>query len=172
MPGSWKLKHFKTDPQREALYKAEKEFIPKFYWRGGMTVEQVLRLIKRVRRQYRLCPISFKTVSHLNGSEDGGWAETTFTAEGKVKSACITHLRDKNPIHTGDVLHELAHVVVDCHFDPEPQMHGPEFVGVCLWLYTHYRVIPEDAFRLVLRRYKVKHKSMAESSPAAIKRLP
>ena len=171
MARMWKLKHFKTDPQREALYKAEKEFIPKFFWRGGMTVAQAHRLIKRVRRQYALCPVTFRTEGYLNDSEDGGWAETSFTPDGIATRAFITVLRDKNPLHCGDILHELAHVVVDCHFDPEPQMHGPEFVGVCIWLYNHYRVIPEDAFRLVLRRYKVKHKSMAESSPAAIKVL-
>ncbi len=169
MISQWKLKRFKTDPQREALYKAEKEFIPKFYWRGGMTGSQVLRLIKRVRRQYRLCPISFRTEGHLNESEDGGWAETTFTPEGRAKSACITVLRDKNPVHTQDILHEIAHVVIDCHFDPEPQMHGPEFVGVCIWLFHHYRCIPEDAYRMVLRRWKIKHRPMAESSPAALR---
>lgn len=69
------------------------------------------------------------------------------------------------------LLHELAHVATDFYYGTgktiEP--HGKEFAGIVTYLYDRFQVIPEDALRVIWRRYKVRAKSAVESSPRVLK---
>jgi len=165
-----KLRRLATDPQREALYQAERSLSSKPFFRAQMTHVQTCRLIKRVRRQYDLIPIGLRTMSYELPTVDHGRTDILYDGDTheleKVTISVNPERYARNPFL---ILHELAHVACDQTFGMDLPDHGKEMVGILIWLYDHYKLIPEDAFRLILRRYKVKHRSMAESSPAAIK---
>jgi len=165
-----KLRRFKTDPQREALYQAERSLSSKPFFRAQMTHAQALRLIKRVRKQYGLIPITLRTMSEELPTVDHGRYDVLYDGETheleKVTISVNPERFARNPYL---ILHELAHVACDQTFGMDIPDHSKEMVGILIWLFDHYKLIPEDAFRLILRRYKVKHKSFSESSPAAIK---
>jgi len=135
-----------------------------------MTHAQALRLIKRVRKQYGLIPITLRTMSEELPTVDHGRYDVLYDGETheleKVTISVNPERFARNPYL---ILHELAHVACDQTFGMDIPDHSKEMVGILIWLFDHYKLIPEDAFRLILRRYKVKHKSFSESSPAAIK---
>ena len=164
-----KLRRYKTDLQREALYQAERSISSMPYFRPQMTRAQTVRLIKRVRKQYALVPIKLRVMSSELPTVDVGRTDVLFDAEtGELFEVTISTNPDKHGMNPLLILHELAHVICDQHHGPRLQDHCKEMVGILIWLYDQYHLIPEDAFRLILRRYKVRHKSMTESSPAAI----
>lgn len=166
-----KLRRYKTDPQRECLYQAERSISSKPYFRAQMTRAQTLRLIKRVRKQYALVPITLRVMRKELPTVDHGRYDVDYNADtGELLKVTLSINPERYAMNPYLVLHELAHVVCDQTFGPDSLPdHGKEMVGVLIWLYDHYQLIPEDAFRLILRRYKVRHRSMAESSPAALK---
>ena len=165
-----KLRRYKTDPQRESLYQAERSISSMPFFRPQMTRAQTVRLIKRVRKQYDLVPITLRVMRKELPTVDHGVMDVDYNGDThallKVTISVNPQRRAMNPFL---VLHELAHVICDQTYGFSLPDHGKELVGVLIWLYDHYRLIPEDAFRLILRRYKVRHRSMAESSPAALK---
>lgn len=164
-----KLRRYKTDPQREALYQAERSISSKPFFRPQMTRAQTVRLIKRVRKQYNLVPVVLKIMPRNVVTVDHGRTDFLYHDNGEIFHVSINVNMNKFALNPSLILHELAHVVCDQYYGHKLPDHCKELVGILIWLYDHYRLIPEDAFRLILRRYKVKHKSMAESSPAAIK---
>lgn len=165
-----KLKHYKTDQQREPLYQAERSFSSLPYFRAELTHAQALRLIKRVRRQYKLVPVTLRIMPRSTTTIDHGRYDVIYDSDtGKQLSVTLNVNRNKKGLNPFLILHELAHVVCDQYYGMNLDDHGREMVGILIWLYNDYRMIPEDAFRMILRRFKVKHKSMAESSPSAIR---
>lgn len=166
-----KLRRYKTDPQREALYQAERGISSMPFFRPQMTRAQTVRLIKRVRKQYALVPITLRVMRKELPSVDHGVMDVDYDGDThELLKVTISVNPQRNAMNPFLVLHELAHVVTDQTFGFFMPDHGKEFVGAMIWLYDHYKLIPEDAFRTILRRYKVKHRTMAESSPQAIKR--
>jgi len=165
-----KLRHYKNDPQREALYQVERGFSPKSVFGATMTLAQAERLIKKVRRQYRLLPVRLCYMPQdEEHTVDHGRCDSFFDGETDELVEVIFNInRRKKSLNAFTLLHELAHVICDQYYGAHLQDHGPEFVGVAIWLYNYYRVIPEDAFRLVLGRYKVRYRPMPESSPSAL----
>ena len=166
-----KLRRYKTDPQREPLYQAERSFSSKPYFRAQLTRAQALRLIKRVRRQYALVPVILKIMPRNTVTVDHGRTDFLYQPDGEIYKVSINVNMNKFALNPFLILHELAHVVCDQYYGHKLPDHCKELVGILVWLYDHYRLISEDAFRMVLRRYKVRHTSFAESSPAAIKRI-
>ncbi len=53
------------------------------------------------------------------------------------------------------MLHELAHYITDYTWVGHGG-HGPKFVGVFMHLLDKYKMIPNDAFRLVAKRRNIK----------------
>jgi len=165
-----KLRRLATDPQREALYQAERSVSSMPFFRAQMTHAQACRLIKRVRKQYALVPITLRTMSYELPTVDHGRYDVEYDGDThELQKVTISVNPERYARNACLLLHELAHVACDQTFGMDIPDHGKEMVGILIWLYDHYKLIPEDAFRLVLRRYKVKHRSLAESSPAAIK---
>lgn len=165
-----KLRRLATDPQREALYQAERSVSSMPFFRATLTRAQALRLIKRVRKQYNLVPIPLRIMSKELPTVDHGRYDVEYDGEThELQKVTISVNPDRYGLNPCLLLHELAHVACDQTFGMDIPDHGKEMVGILIWLYDHYKLIPEDAFRLILRRYKVKHRSIAESSPAAIK---
>ena len=166
-----KLRHYPMDPQREALYQVERAFTPKSIFGAQLTRAQALRLIKRVRRQYALIPLKLTFMPKDLVTVDHGRTDILYNPDTEellgVEFNINRHTR--NSLNVPVLLHELAHVVCDQYYGQQLEDHGPEFVGIAMWLYNAYQVIPEDAYRCILRRFKIKHLSMVESSPAALK---
>lgn len=50
--------------------------------------------------------------------------------------------RHKNP---AIALHEVAHYICDSIFGDEPEDHGPEWLGIYLWLLEKFKVVPRIA---------------------------
>ena len=170
MPVLRKLRHYKTDPQRESLYQAERSLSSKPYFRAQLTLAQAQRLVKRVRRQYALVPVSLKSMPKNSTTIDHGRTDLEYDSETEALLKVVIHANpNKCAMNPFLLLHELAHVVCDQRYGMKLDDHGKEMVGILIWLYDHYRLIPEDAFRLILRRYKVRHRQMAESSPQALR---
>jgi len=165
-----KLRHYPTDPQREALYQVERSFTPKPMFNGELTRAQAMRLIKRVRRQYKLVPVKLCYIPREQETVDHGRYDVIYDGETEEVSSVILNInRQHKALNTSVLLHEMAHVICDQYYGMKMADHCPEFVGITIWLYNEYRVIAEDSYRLALRRYEVKHKSMAESSPQAVR---
>lgn len=58
--------------------------------------------------------------------------------------------------NTTTLMHEIAHIVVQSHLPPDVEDHGPEFLGVYMHLLDKYRILPQEAFRLLARKWGLK----------------
>lgn len=145
------LRIVKSDPQREAYYEAEDQF----HTDVALPTRQARSIIRDVCALYSLPRVPFHQ------------AESTTRFAGAAEKTprgyrIILYCKQCLTIHF--VLHELAHIVVMERF-PEAKDHGKEFAAVVAWLFDHYRVIPEDALRVVYRRYGVRALSHVEAHP-------
>lgn len=145
-----KLPVLKTDPQRPALSKLEKEF--ESCALGHRAPLTLLRdLAKKVCTYY---DVPLPVIRFAN--EPGmiyGWTDSPFDDEDRT----YIYLNDGGPKGASGqngltLVHELAHHIVDRRFE-DHESHGPEFCGVYMHLLNKYRFIPEDCFRLIARRW-------------------
>jgi hypothetical protein len=135
-------------------------------YQGRLRWSEAANLIRKVRKQYRLPPVTLKRAPPQS-SGDQAWIDNVFK-DGKIVRASITIDSHYAPVTCNTVLHELAHIVTDIYFPDAPQPHGREYVGVVSWLYDYYKLIPADAFGLVLRRYGVKRRPVRFCSPEVL----
>ncbi len=146
-----KIRSPKCDPQRGPLYKAEREF-------EGCSTQHVasrdyLRaLMRRVCNYYCVDPPALKFV---NRPEQREYAWVYFSANSEFEDSEIFLNRGFHGQNAMTLVHELAHHIVDLHFDHH-ESHGPEFCAVYTHLLHKYNLIPQDAFRVVLKRWGVK----------------
>jgi hypothetical protein len=164
-----KLRTVKSDPQREAFYAAEREFNPRRRYKIEITLGQARAVVADIRRLYGLPPVSVRRVAPP-GPTFAAEMLVRYRNDGTVMSGQIRTFRGKYALTLHTVLHEMAHFIKDCYLT-DVQSHGPEFAGIFMWLYNHFKVIPADALAVVYRRYKIRFKSLPESSPAALRSL-
>ena len=156
-----------ADPQQEAFYLAEQEFVPKQRYCTSLTHSQARKVIAKVRALYALPRLGLRTESVP--SRFAGWFVARWGKAGRLTGGTIIFNRDGvQHLTLPFLLHELAHAVVDAHFS-DVQDHGPEFVGVMMWLYDHFQVIPQDAFSVILRRHKLKFRRFVDSAPKPVR---
>lgn len=155
------------DPQHDALFAAENEFYPKRARRtnymGAFSLELGNKLIAEVRSLYGLPRISLRYL-HQPRSTAGAYVE--FYSDG----AAVITFTGVNPLCAHTLLHELAHVVCEVYFDGAED-HGPEFVGIMMWLFDYFQIIPADAFSLILRRHGVRRRPPKYCSPEALGKM-
>jgi hypothetical protein len=156
-----------TDPQREAFYLAEQEFHPLQRYCASLTLSQARKVIAAVRDLYALPRIGLRTESVP--SRFAGWFNARWGKAGRLIGGTIVFNRDGvQHLTLPFLLHELAHAIVDVYFS-DVQDHGPEFVGVMMWLYDYFQVIPQDAFAVILRRHKVRFRRFVDSAPKPVR---
>ena len=155
------------DPQAVFLHRAEKEFYPKRKhnknYSGKIKWSEATQLTCKVRKQFALPPVRV-CGSGPNKTDDQAWVDFYVHDDGEIDRATVVIDTRYAPLSTITLLHELTHVIVEHYFEGVED-HGREFVGVLSWLYDHYRVIPADAFGLILRRHGVKRRPLRFCSP-------
>ena len=160
----------RCDPQIGPLYDAEMEFYPKRKkeksYAGRIRWNEAAFLVRKVRRQFSL-PLIRLVRMRENKTMNQAWVEYREDDAGTITLATIALDVYHEPPTVTCILHELAHVIVDVYFENHED-HGREFVGVLSWLYDYYRVIPADAFGLILNRHKVNRRPLRYCSPKAL----
>jgi hypothetical protein len=131
------------DPQRELLYKMEREFIGQALHHTVPTKE--LRATLKHACSYYGVPLpKFKVV---NADERTfGW--TSYTT--------IVLNRGYHGANTVTLLHELAHWIVDHKVHDRVEAHRPQFVGVYMHLLDKYRVLPSAGFRSLAKKWGIR----------------
>ena len=160
------------DPQKEELYQSEMEFYRKrkrqASYAGRIRWEEARHLTRRVCRQFKLPKVALRKAGH-NPSWNQAWVDFIEYDDGEIDSAIITLDTKHEPPTVNTVLHELAHIITDVYFEGADD-HGREFVGILSWLYDYYKVIPADAFAVILKRHGVKRRPLRFCSPEALRK--
>lgn len=133
------------DPQKLWLVKAEREFC-------GVSVEHTASrdhlhdILNHASRYYHIKPVVIKLYEKKN--KEYGYIICTDREIG------LNTLEDG--VNAATLLHELAHMICWDTYGSGIEDHGPEFVAILAHLFDKYRVIPEDCFRLICKRWSVK----------------
>jgi hypothetical protein len=160
--------HVESDPQRARLYLAEQSFTPRQAYLAHITRTQARYVIDDIRSLYDLPRIGLRIVRQPR-SRFAAWVTERRKKNGRLRGATLTFNNcGSQKLTLPLIVHEMAHVIVSDAF-PEAQDHGREFVGVLMWLYDHFQVIPQDAFAAILRRYEVKFCRFTDSAPTRVR---
>lgn len=158
------------DPQQGRLHLAEMQFYPKrkreHSYAGRIRWDETVVLIRKVRRQFKLPKVGLRKARN-NHTFNQAWVDFIEYEDGEMAEAIITLDTHHEPPTAATVLHELAHIVTEVYFS-DFQAHGREFVGVLSWLYDYYRIIPSDAFAVILRRHGVKRRPIRFCGPEVL----
>jgi hypothetical protein len=167
-----KITQVKGDRQVWPLYWAERAFLPQPKYSPKLTQKRATEITEVVREWFKLPPITILTVNKPRWNESAS-AVATVDADNEQTRARIRINVGRRPITLPVLLHELAHVITDHAYglNKKVEPHGREFAGVATYLYDRFRVIPEDALRVIWRRYKVRAFTAVESSPRALRVL-
>ena len=131
----------KSDPQRDDLYWLEAEF--NGWWdMARSSRQQLIDLAADVCKYYKVDPPSI-CVSRKQCPDNGYYVHQTIT---------LTARRGDNP---GVLLHELAHHLVDEHYD-NAEHHGPEFCAIYMHLLDKWAILPNEEFRRLAKKYKLR----------------
>lgn len=144
----------KNDPQRNRLYKLEREYI-------GVSVNAVVSrsnlqdIADHVRRYYRLKQTAKITVVDQPWEPALGWCESYSVDGGVPFDFKIYQNRGYHGASMNVLLHEMAHFVTDIHWR-DHQVHGPEFVAVYRHLLSKYRILPDICFDVLAKKHSIK----------------
>lgn len=67
------------------------------------------------------------------------------------------------------VFHEAAHAVAFYYYPGSVEDHGPEWLGIFLWMLRESKAVPEIALQASAKEHKLKWKSLDKSSPESLK---
>ncbi len=153
-----------SDPQRERLYKLEREIM------GSSVYHVVSRsnlkvLADHVCRYYRIAAIKITVVNQPKVRELG-WC-ISYSYDGGAPFGFSIYLnRGFHGANATVLMHELAHYIVDTTY-MNHESHGKEFAGVYMHLLAKYRVLPSACFRLLAKKWRIK--IAARFKPGAIR---
>lgn len=155
-----KLRVVASDPQREALFQLEKEF-EGFAVQHSAPRKFLSNLLRKICRYYGV-PLPELKYARKRVKEYG-WTEFSPNQEFAPTTIVLNEWCSGNNAFT--LVHELAHHITDSLFD-DAANHGPEFCAIYMHLLNRHRMIPEDCFRLIARRWGLRIAS--EYLPAAL----
>jgi len=136
-------KESKTDPQKQRVYKMEREWI-------GTVVDTTVPLDKlqgianHACRKLKLKPPSVQAYPGRKGVREFG-----FSITGEIFLNSNFHGQNLSVL-----LHELAHYICD-QKHPWAEPHGATYCGVYRKLLADYRVLPKEGFDAMAKKYKV-----------------
>jgi hypothetical protein len=67
------------------------------------------------------------------------------------------------------VFHESAHAIASFYYPRAIEDHGPEWLGIFLWLLRESKAVPEVALKASAKEFGLKWKALDASSPDALK---
>jgi hypothetical protein len=110
------------------------------------------RVAKSVCRYYGVPQIAVSFINKPKTREFG------YTLYSDFPDASPTRLVLNGGFHGQNLmtlLHELAHHITDCLYD-DAQAHGPEFCAIYMHLMSRHKILPQDCFRVLAARWKVR----------------
>jgi hypothetical protein len=114
------------DTQRSKLYQWERETFGLREARAPVTLREVEHLLGRIARHYKVSRVP--AVLDGRGRNSPGWSPHRYAVQ-----------LPRQARTRADALHEAAHWLVDClYWGREPAWHGPEFLGVLMYLLVKY----------------------------------
>lgn len=144
------------DPQQQRVYAWETDFAD---WnRETLTLQECRAVVAWACSKYG---VKTPTVGQHTGKnwsyaiERGGRVYVSFMHE------------QKNP---AVALHEAAHVIADAIFGTTAQAHGPEWLGIYLWLLEGYRLVPRSALWASARAKRLRWTATWTMSPKRLRR--
>lgn len=148
MGRSTKIYSPKSDPQRGLLCRVEREL-------NGNSIghvashEYLCKLSNKICRYYRVPALEIH-IANKPKQREYAWVEYT-TGKNDHKVFLNRAFDGQNAM---TLLHELAHYVTDCNFKNH-ENHGKEFVAIYMHLLHKYKILPQDAFRVIARRWNI-----------------
>jgi hypothetical protein len=118
------------DPQQELVYRWEDGF--RCFGERTMTRAQVVRLVRRLARKWRLPvpPVGFMPKAKR---------EWSYLQRGRI-------VMNYGQCNEGIVCHEMAHHAITCEYDEgDVEDHGPEFFAIYLDMLEFTKVAPRIA---------------------------
>ena len=148
-----KLRVVKFDPQREALFKMEREF-------EGCLIHHSAPKNFLVKKANEICDyygvLRVKLYFVRQRSDMYGWTESSHDQDyARTKIFLNEGRKGATGKNLPTLVHELAHHIVDSVYD-YAEAHGPEFCAVYMHLMNKYKLMSEDCFRLSARRWGIK----------------
>jgi len=123
------MKRDPLDPQKHLIYEWEDGF--RSFDERTMTREQVLRLVRRICRQWRIPAPRIRFLP--KSKRQWSYVEDDLIA------------MNYEQCNEAIVAHEMAHYVVDQSYPVPPEVHGPEFMAIYLEMLVFAQVAPRTA---------------------------
>ena len=140
------------DPQRELLYKLEREIIGKSIYHV-VSRKNLQTIADHVCRYYKLPTPKIKVVNQPSTREFGWYISHSRDGEAPFDFT-ISLNRGFHGANVSTMIHELSHYITDTVYENNED-HGKEFMGIYMHLMAKYRIIPSDCFRLMARRHSI-----------------
>lgn len=138
-----------ADRQKTRVYRWERMWAD---WNvKSLNAPQIRKYTDWVCHLYGLEPLAL-----LLAKNDRGWS--WYRDETRTIRLLKTHQ------NTAVCLHELAHAVIAEYF-PAAEDHGPEWLGVYLWLLREANLAPDSALHASLKEQGLRWKPLHKSSP-------
>jgi hypothetical protein len=141
----------KNDPQRSCVYMLERELAGCSVYHAARR-DDLLGVLEHACRYYKIAPPVLRIYRDNKSKEFGFHA---YTLGEPPRRASINLNAAYHGANLFTLLHELAHHIVDFTWSEQNGKHTPEFVGVFMHLLHKYKIMPEDAFRVVAARKKI-----------------
>ena len=142
----------KLDPQRNRLYKLEREFI-------GSSVNHVVSkanlkdIADHVCRYYKLKSVKIIVVDQP-WEPALGWCESWSINNGAPFNFVIHLNRGYHGASAQVLLHEVAHYIVDSFWQGH-EPHGPEYTAVHRHLLSKYRILPDICYDVLAKKHNI-----------------
>ena len=146
----------KCDPQREEVYRWERNFSNLFY-EHKMRPRAMHRMARAMAESYgvrkpRMLSLRLGRGSHT-GAADGADSIEVNTDKAEFTSILVAH--------------EMAHVITHAYGIIEPD-HGPTWFGVYIWLMDKFNIVPADATMPSARKAGLKFKHPERVKPGEL----
>lgn len=146
----------KSDPQREEVYRWERNFSNLFY-EHKMRRRALHALSRAMAKAYGIPkPRMLRLKLGKTGYTGAAWED--HTVEVNTDRAEFTSML---------VAHEMAHVICYAYAVMEPD-HGPTWLGVYLWLLDKFNIIPADASVPSARKAGLKFRKLDSVKPGEL----
>lgn len=148
------------DRQQNLAYKWEEQFL---HWPGSyLTPKGATEIAKAIARLYSipLPELAFVTKDNRNGKS---LPSSYFPDEHKI----VFRPRHMSALI---VLHEMAHAVTDYILGPELEAHGPQWLGVYMFLMDRFHIAPTIALTASAKAVGLKFESKGITGPRSIRK--
>ena len=151
-----------ADPQKDLVYAWETTF--RQFNEHNVPRRTLRRLIRKAERRYRVPPVKIKFTNRVRRAKRYAKIASAYDPESHTIELGY---KDHN---YAIALHEAAHAITDYVLGLDLEAHGPQWLGVYLWLLEWTGIAPRAALYASAEAARLQWAPAGKVSPGAIRK--